>query len=99
MGPSCKLSHAVGASSLEPKEVAVEGVTEMISGGIRETAQRGTLRNPTFGALKRDLIERVYIPKDPKKLNSLDEEMVATMLTISGSGSFWRARTSTSTSN
>ena len=31
----------------------------------RETPEKGTLLNPTYGSLKRDLIERVYIPKGP----------------------------------
>ena len=36
-----------------------------IPSSIRETPSKGTLLNPTSGSLKRDLIERVYIPKRP----------------------------------
>ena len=39
-------------------------------GSIRETPLKGTLLNPTYGSLKRDLIERVYIPKGPPNPNS-----------------------------
>ena len=30
-------------------------------GGIWETPAKGALLNPTYGSLKRDLIERVYV--------------------------------------
>ena len=36
-----------------------------ILGSIRETPEKGPLLNPTSGSLKRDLLERVYIPKGP----------------------------------
>ena len=37
---------------------------------IRETPLKGALLNPTYGSLKRDLIERVYVPKGPPNPNS-----------------------------
>ena len=37
---------------------------------IRGTPSRAPLLNPTFGSLKRDLIERVYIPKGPPNPSS-----------------------------
>ena len=36
-----------------------------ILGSMRETPERGPFLNPTYGSLKRDLTERVYIPKGP----------------------------------
>ena len=37
---------------------------------IRETPEKGTLLSPTSGSPKRDLIERVFIPKGPPNPNS-----------------------------
>ena len=42
----------------------------IISGSIGETPLKGILLNPTFDSLKRDLIERVYVPKGPPNPNS-----------------------------
>ena len=35
----------------------------IILGSIRETPLKETLLNPSYGSLKKDLIERVYIPE------------------------------------
>ena len=46
------------------------GAEGVLRGSIRETPLRGTLLKPTDGSLKRDLIERVYMPKSPPNPNS-----------------------------
>ena len=38
---------------------------QCVLGRVRETLQRGPFLNPLRVLLKRDLIERVYIPKGP----------------------------------
>ena len=47
----------------------------IVLGSIRDPL-KGTLLNPTSGSLKRDLIERVYIPKGPPNPNSQTESLL-----------------------
>ena len=53
-----------------PKHSSVGAPRSSLLGSIRETPKGGALLNPTFGSLKRELIERVYIPKGLPNPNS-----------------------------